>query len=221
MAGSIFLSGSRGGMVAFSVQITLLLLLMVRRSGVSATAKGMGVFIILLLGVVLGLGSGELLQRMRSVAPEAHAELAGGTRMQINRDAWAMFARKPALGWGLGAFPEVYPQFRTFPTNFYINQAHNDYLQLMVETGIPGVLIMGWFVLTLYRYALKKAGNWPYETGGAVALAALLGCTGILVHSLVDFNLQIPANAALFYVLSTIAVLRQAFGQSRARRSEL
>ncbi len=33
----------------------------------------------------------------------------------------------------------------------------------------------------------------------------MLGCVGILVHSFLDFNLQIPANAALFYVLCAIA----------------
>ncbi len=44
--------------------------------------------------------------------------------------------------------------------------------------------------------------------GGAVSLAALLGCTGILFHSFVDFNLQIPANAALFYVLCGLAASR-------------
>jgi hypothetical protein len=40
---------------------------------------------------------------------------------------------------------------------------------------------------------------------GALTVAALLGCVGILVHSFFDFNLQIPANAALFYFLCAIA----------------
>jgi len=39
-----------------------------------------------------------------------------------------------------------------------------------------------------------------------MALAALIGCSGILIHSLCDFNLQIPANAALFSVLAGVAV---------------
>ncbi len=52
-----------------------------------------------------------------------------------------------------------------------------------------------------------------------LALAALLGVTGILVHSLVDFNLQIPANAALFYVLCVLAAMDSKFGKIAAQES--
>ena len=56
------------------------------------------------------------------------------------------------------------------------------------------------------------------DINGAVALAALVGCTGILVHSFFDFNLQVPANAALFYVLCAIAAAESRFGSHRRRR---
>ena len=54
---------------------------------------------------------------------------------------------------------------------------------------------------------------------GAVALACVLGVSGILVHSAVDFNLQIPANAALFYVLCTIAAAEPFAQPARKRRA--
>ena len=67
--------------------------------------------------------------------------------------------------------------------------------------------------------------NWPNETTGAVAFACLLGCTGILVHSFIDFNLQIPANAAWFYVLCVLAASPHAIESHhrvrRARRTQL
>jgi O-antigen ligase len=128
-----------------------------------------------------------------------------------------MFARKPWLGWGLGVFPDIYPQFRTFHTNFFVNEAHDDYLQLLVEMGGLGFATMLWFVIVMYRGALKKLGNWPEDINGAVALAAMLGATGILVHGFVDFNLQIPANAALFYVMCIVATMETRFGQSRRK----
>jgi O-antigen ligase len=62
-------------------------------------------------------------------------ELARGTRWTLNKDTFHMALQRPILGWGLGTFPVVYPQFRTFYTNFYVNEAHNDYLQTLVETG--------------------------------------------------------------------------------------
>lgn len=132
-----------------------------------------------------------------------------------------MFERKPVLGWGLGVFPTVYPKYRSFYTNVFVNQAHNDYLQLLVETGAVGFVIMLWFLFTAYYGAAQKLEDWTRHLNGAVALAAGLGITGIVVHSLVDFNLQIPANAALFYVLCVVAAMEPRFssaGRSRRRR---
>jgi O-antigen ligase len=126
-----------------------------------------------------------------------------------------MFEHKPVLGWGLGTFAEVYPQFRSFYTDFFVDQAHNDYLQLLVEMGVLGFATMLWFLVTVYRRATRKLKNWTVDTNGAISLAAMLGVAGILVHSLLDFNLQIPANAALFYVLCTVAALEPRFGLTR------
>jgi hypothetical protein len=57
----------------------------------------------------------------------------------------------------------------------------------------------------MYRHARRKTAKWPSEVTGATTLACSLGIIGILLHSLVDFNLQIPANAALFFVFCSIA----------------
>jgi O-antigen ligase len=119
-----------------------------------------------------------------------------------------MFMKRPLLGWGLGTFPVVYPQFREFYTNFFVNEAHNDYLQLLVEMGLWGFATMGWFLSIVYKQAIRKLVSWYSEVNGAVSLACLLGITGILIHSAVDFNLQIPANAAFFYALCTIAAAK-------------
>ena len=74
---------------------------------------------------------------------------------------------------------------------------------------------MIWFLIATIRPALRKTRKWPSDLNGAVALAAMLGITGILVHSLLDFNLHIPANAALFYALCTIAAMEPRFGLYR------
>jgi len=87
-----------------------------------------------------------------------------------------------------------------------------------VEMGLLGFATMLWFLVTLFTRALKKMGNWTSEMSGAVTLACVLGLSGILVHSAVDFNLQIPANAALFYVLCTIAASEPFAQPARKRR---
>ena len=123
------------------------------------------------------------------------------------------------LGWGLGVFPVIYPQFRSFYTNVVVNRAHDDYLQLLAEMGALGFATMLWFLVVLYRSSIKKLDNWAINISGAISLAALLGCAGILVHGFVDSNLQIPANAALFYVLCVLAASKPLTESRRRRRS--
>jgi O-antigen ligase len=213
MASTIFLSGSRGGMIAFAAQLILLSTFLSTRRKNSKIAVALGSFLVIALGVLVWLGGDELVDRVASLHSGTRTELSGGTRLTIDRDALKMFAQKPALGWGLGTFPEIYPQFSTLSTNLQVGMAHNDYLQLLVEMGGLGLATVLWFLLTLFRCALKKLKDWPPGTNTAVTLAALLGVIGILVHSLVDFNLHIPGNAALFYVLCVVAATERRFGQ--------
>lgn len=213
MASTIFLSGSRGGMAAFAAQMMLLTaFLLTRRKNWTATLA-LASFLSIAVGLLAWLGGGELAERLASVHSATRVELSGGTRLTIDRDALKMFAQKPFLGWGLGVFPEIYPQFSSLSTNLTVGSAHNDYLQLLVEMGALGFAVGLWFLLTLFCSALRKLKPSPPSTNTAVTLAAILGIAGILVHSLVDFNLQIPANAALFYVLCVVASMEPRFGR--------
>ena len=217
MAGTIFLSGSRGGMLAFVVQMSVLAVAVVWGQKSRKLSLVLAAILVLGVGLVLWLGGGELAKRLATIHADTRTELSGGTRLQIDRDGLRMFALKPVLGWGLGVFPDVYPRFRSFHTNFFINEAHNDYLQLLVEMGALGFALMLWFLGAAFRNGIRKLKNWTEDTNGAVALAALLGITGILIHSFVDFNLQIPANAAIFYVLCAVAASESKFGSSRRK----
>jgi O-antigen ligase len=205
MAGSIFLSGSRGGMAAFVAQMVVLGVFLVRKREGWKQPLMLGAFLAIVIVFLVWMGSNELTQRLVSIHSEAREEINGGVRLSIDRDCLRMLVKRPLLGWGLGAFPIVYPQFRSFYTNFFVNEAHNDYLQLMTETGLAGFAIAIWFLVLTFRHAWAKLDNWTKTVNGSLTVAALLGCVGILVHSFLDFNLQIPANAALFYVLCAIA----------------
>ena len=218
MVGTIFLSGSRGGMLAIVAEIVILAALLVKQKRGLRTAIGIGVFMAIVIGLLVWIGGPELSKRLATAGP-GHTELSGDIRTYINRDGFRMFLKKPVFGWGLGTFPIVYPQFRTFYSNFFVNEAHNDYLQLLVEMGLLGFATMVWFLVTLYTRGVKKIGNWTGEISGAMTLACLLGISGILVHSAVDFNLQIPANAALFYVLCTVAAAEPFAKPVRKRRA--
>jgi O-antigen ligase len=197
MAGTIFLSGSRGGMLAFVFEMVLFAALTLGKRRSPRIALGSIAVCVFILALLIFVGKGQVLGRLGDLGP--------GMRLDITKDSLRMFSQRPVVGWGLGTFPTVYPSFRSFYTNLFVNEAHNDYAQLLVETGLLGFGLMLWFLVRLYQYGLPTSRRWEFEWDGAVSLAALLGCTGILLHSFVDFNLQIPANAALFYVLCGLA----------------
>jgi O-antigen ligase len=225
MAGSLFLSGSRGGVLAFVAQMVMMTVLLLRsRGGNWKQPLLLGTFLIVVIGFLVWLGGNELTRRLVSIHAEAQSEISGGVRVTIDRDCVRMLMRKPALGWGLGTFPVVYPQFRSFYSTFFVNQAHNDYLQTLVETGLAGFGIAIWFLVVVFRRAASKLKDWTETSTGTLTAAALLGCTGILVHSFLDFNLQIPANALMFFVLCGIAAthpLQESKRRRVARRHNL
>ncbi len=225
MVGTVFLSGSRGGMIAIFLELVVFAIMLLRQRVAQLRQKrglwiavNVAAFAVVLISLLTWVGGKELTSRVSSIATETHTELSGGMRVSIDRDGLRMFRHKPLLGWGLGTFPVVYPQFRSFYTNFFVNEAHNDYLQLLCEMGLLGFAMMVWFLIVLYRSARRKIDNWMSDVTGAVTLACSLGVAGILVHSLLDFNLQIPANAALFYVLCTIAAAPPLLQRARKRR---
>jgi len=83
--------------------------------------------------------------------------------------------------------------------------AHNDYLQFAVETGGVGLGLMGLVVLfSLYAAvsAMRRRRNQFYS---GVGFAAFMGVLSILIHSVSDFNLQIPSNAIYFTLLLALA----------------
>jgi O-antigen ligase len=200
MASTIFLSGSRGGMLSLVLEIVVFATLTLVQRRNPRVALGVAAVCVLVLVFLVFLGKVQVLGRLGNLGPDM--------RLKITKDCLRMFSHRPVLGWGLGTFPTVYPGYRSFYTNLFVNEAHNDYAQLLVETGLLGFGLMMWFLIRLYKYGLPTSRRWEFKWDGAVSLAALLGCTGLLLHSFVDFNLQIPANAAIFYVLCGLAATR-------------
>jgi O-antigen ligase len=203
MASTIFLSQSLGGIVAFAVQLLFLAILM----GVRERSRRQ-LLLLLVIAALLALwltmlspgGISERIVRLQDPLGKAGA----GNRVHIVKDSLKMIAARPVLGWGLGTFPVVYPSFRSFYTSFFVNAAHNDYVQITVETGVAGFALVCYFIVTFYRVGLQRIANWRKDVRAAVILAGIVGITGILIHSLSDFNLQIPANAALFFALAAL-----------------
>jgi O-antigen ligase len=112
----------------------------------------------------------------------------------------------PYVGTGLGAFGVIYTRYDSRNGLFRLEQAHNDYLQVLSDGGIVGAALALSFVVLLFYMALKCARTKDDFRRG-VALASLSGCFAVLVHSFFDFTLHTTANALLFLVLAALATL--------------
>jgi len=109
----------------------------------------------------------------------------------------------PLLGTGPGTFAVSFPKYQPPGFQAHLIYAHNDYLDFTSELGFGLLVIIAWMAVALYRHGLYKMRSKSTLTRG-VTLGGLTGITAILVHSFVDFNLHIPANALLFTVLTAL-----------------
>ena len=150
-----------------------------------------------------------------------------GFRKTVAADSLRMLRDHPLSGVGLGNFETAYPRYQSFASDLWIDHAHNDYVEAVAETGLPGALLI---LAALAMFLRMAFGNRAIEPSGHraivqspddpitrspdhpimwIRLGAALGCCGMLVHSFFDFNLHIPANAAWFAVLAGLAVAKR------------
>lgn len=211
MAGSVLLSGSRAGSASLVAQVVLVAVFGAIERKRAASVWMAGLVFVGAVALLFWVQGSDVLERFTAV--HVRNELTSG-RLAIAGDSLRMWREHPVWGFGLGNFAGFYPQYRSFYTDLFVNELHNDYLQLLVETGVLGFAAGMWFVLTLIRGGVKVFRG-PRDEGRWLRLAAMTGCTGLLAHSLADFNLQIPANAALFYVLAVVTCSRPESSYSR------
>jgi O-antigen ligase len=100
------------------------------------------------------------------------------------------------LGSGVGSFAQVYPQYEdpASVNSTFVNHAHNDYLEIALEAGIPGILLVAAFLLWWISRSLPI---WRSATVDRYALAGSIASGAILVHSLVDYPLRTAALSAI------------------------
>jgi O-antigen ligase len=200
--GALFLSASRGGIVAFGVELIFFLsFVLLQRAGSKHLLTG-GVVLLAALSLVSWIGVRQVLSRFGSL----HSmEVKEDKRASMRHGTWRIFLDHPVLGTGLGTIQLVYPPYETLYDGKVVNHTHNDYLEALAETGILGGLCCAWFIAILFLVALRSLQEAAHTFAAVLRLAALVGCCGILVHSLVDFNLHIPANAFFFFLMALLA----------------
>jgi O-antigen ligase len=125
----------------------------------------------------------------------------------------------PWIGTGLGAFGVVYTGYDSRNGLYRLEQAHNDYLQILSDGGIIGALIGLFFVVNLFRMGFNRRDSRDDFRRG-VATGAMAGCFAVLVHSFFDFTLHTPSNALLFLVLAALATMNGRVEDVQSRRKK-
>ena len=207
---SVFLSGSRGGVLALLLESTMFvgLLLLVAPKDLQKP-KTAGVTLALAIAFVgfLWMQPGGLVQRLETVLEPGHSsDVSFRDREQVGLDSLRMFRQHLWFGTGLGSFEYAYPQYQTVPGDAVWKHAHDDFVEMLAETGVAGgtlglVAVVLWCCLAFQRLSdrLRHGIGW-------IQAGAAIGCCGLLLHSLVDFNLHIPANALWFAACAGLAM---------------
>jgi O-antigen ligase len=200
--GALFLSASRGGIISFAAELGVLaLLLVLRRAGGKHVLAGAVVLLVAFM-LVSWLGVRQILERFSSMQS---LEVSSGKRASMRLDTWHIFSEHPLTGTGLGTLQTVFPAYETLYDAKVVNHSHNDYLEALAETGIVGAACCAWFLGALFFHSLRRLLLRDKSFSAALHLSGLVACSGFLVHSLVDFNLHIPGNALLFFLLANLA----------------
>ncbi len=167
-----------------------------------------------LFGAVIFLGGDESL--LRGVGLENNQDDFTNGRIHFWQVAWQIFLDHPILGAGLDAFGTVFTRYDTWNGIYRVEQAHNDYLQILADAGVVGFACVAAFIYLLFK---RSIGVITKATDGFqqnVAIGALAGCLGILIHSFFDFPLRTPSNALFFLMLTALATI--SFNKTKIHR---
>ena len=117
----------------------------------------------------------------------------------------ADFSRSSIDGHRAGTLIVVYPRYESFYNGTTVDHAHNDFLELLADTGLVGGVCGALFIGLLFRRGLASFQVAAGGSARALVAGPLVGCAGMLLHSFVDFNLHIPSNALIFLLLASLA----------------
>ncbi|MCO6509268.1 MAG: O-antigen ligase family protein [Aridibacter famidurans] len=176
------------------------------RIGKIAVAAGLSAAVGLLIWAGIAFVGGDYVAtRFERVDEELlQAEPGRVNRNAIWQSTLALIREKPLLGSGFGAYAEAIPRFDGSSGRFHLEQAHNDYLEILAGGGAVGFMLFGVFgALAAIRITRNLRESDPVRR--QYHLGAAAGIVGVLVHSFVDFGLHVMVNALVFTVMIVIA----------------
>mgnify|MGYP000035352137 CR=1 FL=1 len=207
---SVFVSLCRGGILTIFASLMIFFLLY----NLKKPKHGRLTLLIIaccILASVSWFGWDIIAARFNSGVDQATGAISDG-RLEIWQDCWQLILAFPLFGSGFGTFADIFPMFRTIPGSVYYLHAHNDYLELLTDGGVIGLVLAGWFVLAVLRHGWKKIRVRRDKFSVLLGIGAMTGIIAILLHSITDFNMHNGAVGLYFFFACGVLV---AAGNSR------
>lgn len=204
----LLLSGSRGGFLSLSTGfLVLLALTLLRLRRVGQVSPGKPIIVgFLILACCIGLGWFAVRQSALLEQRAAMILNSEDIRLRLWPAAIEQAKLSPLFGTGAGTYLYYGRKFRRAGLDLDPIHTHNDYLELLAEYGLAGLAAALFFVWAHGRAGIIAFGQlgtrgerhpWGLSNAAAVNIGALSSVAAYAVHSMVDFNLHIPANALL------------------------
>src|SRR6266550_2394155 len=213
---ALVLSRSRMGIISILVSLVAILVL----AGTSTVrprtrAAVAALFFLGVLRLIVWIGIDPVMSRFETLGQEYN--FSGQNRIAIWRDTLGLIRHHPLLGTGLGSFSVVYPSVQTVFLTLLVEHAHCDYLEIASELGLPGATLVFGSIFWVLAQTVRQYKKAKESFDKAVSLGCIGSIAAILVHSLADFNLYIPANALVFTVILALAWSHAHPGETPAR----
>ncbi|MBV9303349.1 MAG: O-antigen ligase family protein [Acidobacteriaceae bacterium] len=151
----------------------------------------------------------QLIQRFAEIS--STDKISADTRLSLWKETLPLISEYRLFGCGFGGFESVFLKYQAVAANFSVQFAHNDYLQYLAELGFFGFSILAAILAGVFRPIFRATLRTADENRRLLDIACFSAFTAVLLHSLVDFNMYIPANAM---TLSWIAGIGSANQQS-------
>ncbi|MBN1567885.1 MAG: O-antigen ligase family protein [Acidobacteria bacterium] len=191
---AIFFSMSRMGIAALVGSIGIIVIC-VKAAGSGRRIATMGIlFVLVIFAAAAYVGIDEIVARYEDLSQEREAN---SDRVAMWRDAWKMIRENAWFGQGLGMFQWTYQAYETVNPDKPARYAHNDYLQILIETGIVGLGLLLWFFVAVWRVAVKNLRDSHDPLVKGIGLATIGALTAIALQEITDFGLYIPGVAVV------------------------
>ncbi len=205
----VIYSGSRGSWIALLAAVAALVVFGLRNGTVRWWVPVTGALVLIAASGILFTLSPIVRDRLWDAPSQSFGgKVLGDPRVQLNGDAIRIAHDYPFFGTGPGTFAYVHPHYQDRTFDFRAERTHDDYLNCLDDYGLVGFGLAIFFVaaVTLKFFSPLWVDNrWQDRVLVATGFAAW---GALLVHSLVDYNLHIPANALLFFSLTGLALGR-------------